>query len=208
MSDMMIFAGCTHLVVAALCSDFDGPLPPRWIWWLFASVLLVDGLDAELSDVGKLVDSYNRLTTHLEVDLDEWMASVQSRMAALAQIPAFTFQVELHMVGRAVVVLLLLQNYAPAMVHWLKTGFPRDFPTLSHLGRNLMTIYACIADRPVMQLMAGLSLLFIGLCAKDLGPIEHGKQGEKAGYLFLATILILDGLLAPSEVAVSDGAAE
>ena len=51
--------------------------------------------------------------------------------------------------------------------------------------------------------MAGLSLLFIGLCAKDLGPIEHGKQGEKASYLFLATILILDGLLAPSEVAVS-----
>ena len=101
------------------------------------------------------------------------------------------------MIGKAVVVLLLLQLYAPAVVHWLKHGLPRDLPTLSHLGRNLMTIYACVADRPAMQLMVGLSLLLIGLCATDLGPIEHGKQGEKVGYLFFALLLIVDGLLSP-----------
>ena len=53
MSDMMIFAGFTHLVVATLCSDLP-PTVPRWMWWLFAFVLLVDGLDTGLSDAGRV----------------------------------------------------------------------------------------------------------------------------------------------------------
>jgi len=187
MSDMMIFAGLTHLLIAIRCSELPKEVPRR-IWWAFAAVLLTDGLDTGLSDVGRLGS-------------DEWAADVAGRMADLMQFPGFSGQVGLHMFGKGIIVLALLQIYVPALLHWLSTHFPRDLPTLSHLGRNVMIIYACVADRAAMQLMAGFILLPIGLFAKDLGPLAqyhtHGKQGEQVGYLFFAAILILDGVTAP-----------
>jgi len=183
--DMMLFMGVVHFIIAIRCNDLPDEIP-RWIWWLFAAVLLIDGLDGGFKAPGVVHWRFNELST-------------------LAQ-PG------VHMVGKLLILAALLSVYVPATVIWLARGFPRDLRTLVFLSRNLMVMYACIFDLPDMQLMAGITYITIAAVAKTtwsqpMQPIQNFKQfvadyekgsdGASSTWALFGAILFIDGLTAP-----------